>query len=138
VRDLFLILHFVGLGVGVGASVTMFIIAIATRNLPPAERGRIMGAIGVLRHVGPIGLLILIVSGILLTLPGWPALQSNGLFLAKLLLVLVLVGWVGYGHMRVASARRRGVPPSPPPLALLPLPLVVVLAVIVLAVLVFH
>ncbi len=137
-RDFWLIVHFLGLGIGMGASVATVAVLFATRNLPPGERGPIIRGIGVLRHVGPTGLLLLIVSGVMLSLPMLDGLLRNGLFHTKLTLVVVLLGWVGYSHMRVARARRAGTPVSPLPLWLAPLPLVVVSFVILLAVLIFH
>lgn len=137
-RDIWLILHFVSLGIGMGASTTMLILAIRTRKLPAAERAGIMNGVGILRLVGPFGLLLLIVSGFGLVLPMGASIWHSGLFQTKMALVLGLLAWVIYGQVRAAIARRTGQPPAPLPLALVGLPVALVTTVVIIAVLLFH
>ena len=62
--DFLLILYFFGLALGVGAGLAQFSLAVATKDLPPEERGKFMQRASVLRKNGSYGLLILIASGL--------------------------------------------------------------------------
>jgi uncharacterized membrane protein len=138
-RDLMLILHFVGLAMGVGTGFALLRIGFSTRNLSPAERGPLFQKISVLRLNAYTGLALLILSGLGLL---WvqPGLFSagGGFFQAKLLLVAVMLVVVGITHTLLGKAKRAG---GPPP-AILPklgnLNFTLGLLVVALAVLAFH
>jgi uncharacterized membrane protein len=138
-RDLLLILHFIGLAMGVGTGFAMLRIGFSTRNLAPAERGPLFQKISVLRLNAYTGLALLILSGLaLLALQPGLLAAAGGLFHAKLLLVAVMVVVVGIMHALIGKAKRAG---GPPP-AILPklgnLNFALGLIVVILAVLAFH
>ena len=136
-RELWLILHFVGLGVSLGAGVAIVALASQARTLSSEQLGAFLKQVRVLTFVGPLGLLLLIVSGLLMLGPAWAAVKTNGMFHTKLTLVVVLFFWIGFQHMRQARARKSGAGPKlPSTIALLVGPSLSV-AIIVLAVLVF-
>ena len=52
--DLWLIIHFIGLALGVGASFAALTLALATRSMPPAERGEFMRRASILGKNGSL------------------------------------------------------------------------------------
>lgn len=103
-----LILHFIGLALGVGAAFANLTLGIASRKLAPEDRLKFGLHSFVLSKNGSIGLVLLLVSGIGMMLLrgvgatfawGGPALH------AKLTLVVLLMGALGY--MQVLQKRAR-------------------------------
>ena len=138
-----MVLHYIGLAMGVGTGFAMVTLGFATRNLPPAERAAFMVRASALSRNGAIGLALLIASGIgLIYAHGEPMAVlawGGGFFHAKLTLVLVLILLVGYIHSLQARARRAGGGPLMARIAMLgPVTLLVGIAVVVLAVLAFR
>jgi uncharacterized membrane protein len=138
--DLLLILHFFGLALGVGAGLATFSLGLATKDLTPEERGRFMQRASILRKNGSYGLLLLIASGLGFVLErGFSTLtfRGGGFFHAKLTLVVVMVGLLGYSQVLFKKAQ--GNPALMGRLMLLGRAMLVTgLTVIVLAVLAFH
>jgi uncharacterized membrane protein len=110
-----LMLHFVGLAVGVGASFALLTLRQASAKLPDAERASFMlRALSVSKN-GSYGLLLLLVSGFAMFFMrgaattmaiGGPALH------AKLTLVVILCGVVGYSQALGKRARTAGGGPA--------------------------
>lgn len=134
-----LYLHFVALALGVGTGFTMLRMGIATRNLPPSERGPLFQKLSILRFNGLAGLVLLILSGLgmLWQRPGLFTI-AGGLFHAKLTLVVLMVVVVTTMFSLAARAKRAGSPPPPLLSHLGNLNLAISLIVVLLAVLVFH
>lgn len=108
-----LILHFIGLSLGLGTSFAMFTLNLATKDLEPAERGKFMQRVSVLSRNGSLGLLLLILSGLGIVLyrgVGSVFAWGGGLFHAKLTLVVVLCGIVGFMQVTLKKARQTGDP----------------------------
>jgi len=142
IYDLLLILHFFGLALGVGAGLATFTLSLGIKDIEPAERGKFMQRVSVLRKNGSYGLLLLIASGIgFIVERGWAAaaFRGGGFFHAKLTLVVVMAGLLGYSQVLAKKAREQ---PSEAIMGKLVLVGRVMLAlgltVIVLAVLAFH
>ena len=142
IYDLFLMLHFLGLALGVGAGLAMFSLGLANKDLDPAELGKFMARVSVLRKNGSYGLLLLIASGLgFIVDRGWEAaaLRGGGFFHAKLTLVVVMMGLLGYSQVLAKKVREQGGGPLMGRLLLVSRAMLVSgLAVIVLAVLAFH
>lgn len=79
-RDVMLIVHFLGLAMGLGTSFAFFFLGIAKSKMDSS----------ILSTMGHIGLSMLIISGLYLMTPFWGALSAMPMLIAKLLLVLVL------------------------------------------------
>ena len=79
-RDGMLIVHFLGLAMGLGTSFAIFFLGIAKSKMDSS----------ILSTMGHIGLSMLIISGLYLITPFWGALSVMPMLIAKLLLVLVL------------------------------------------------
>ena len=106
--DLWLIIHFIGLALGVGAGLAMFRLRSSVTDLPPAERGAFMQRASVLSKNSSVGLLLLIVSGVGLLLGhGVSAVMVAGgpMFHTKLTLVVILIGAFGYSQVLMKKAR---------------------------------
>jgi uncharacterized membrane protein len=137
-----LILHFIGLALGVGTGFAMMTLGKASADLSPEERTKFMLRASVLSKNGSIGLGLLILSGLgMLVERGFGTVfkLGGGLFHAKLTLVVIMAGLLGYMQATLKKAREAG---GGPLMAKLPklggAMLMLGLAVIVLAVLAFE
>lgn len=139
--DLWLILHFVGLALGVGAGFAMLRLRGAVADMPPAERGAFMMRASVLSKNGSAGLGLLILSGVgLLMSHGVSAVMVAGgpMFHAKLTLVVILIGLFGYSQVLIKKARS-GDPSAAARIPLISnLVLLLSVSIIITAVLAFH
>jgi uncharacterized membrane protein len=136
-----LILHFIGLALGLGTSFAMFTLNLATKDLDPAERGKFMQRASALSRNGSLGLLLLILSGLGIVLYrgfGNVMAWGGGAFHAKLTLVLILCGLVGYMQVTLKKARKTN---DPRLMAKLPLlgriGMLLTISIVVLAVVAF-
>jgi uncharacterized membrane protein len=94
-RDAMLIIHFVGLAMGLGTSFGFMFLGIASSKMEPAEAQKFNINSFALSRMGHIGLLLLIISGGYLMTPYWGSLSQMPLLIAKLVLVLVLAALIG-------------------------------------------
>lgn len=139
-REIVLILHYVGLTMGVGTSFIMAATGRIASKMVPEERMRFMTNILVLRHLGQTGLALLILTGIYLIIPFWGILGDMPYIIAKLVLVAVLVVIVTVID-RNSSKVVKGIDPGmymKKNAKLVPLWILLVLTIIVMAVLSFH
>lgn len=137
-RELWLILHFIGLSLGFGLGLANLLVFLKVRRLSAADRPPIMGLLKPVRTLSHVGLLLLLISGAGLVWDIWPGILDHPIFLWKMILVGLLVLLVANNlRMQRRIARTAGPPPQPP-IWLLPLPAVLSVAIVVLAVLVFR
>jgi uncharacterized membrane protein len=140
--DLWLILHFLGVALGVGTGFSMFTLGLSTKNLPPADRGAFMQRASVLSRNGSIGLLFLIVSGVgLLMARGVDVVMAWGgsWFHIKLTLVVILIGLFGYMQVLMRKSRSADGAAAAARIPILsPIMLLVAVSIIITAVLAFH
>lgn len=138
-REIMLILHFIGLAMGLGTSFAHMFLGIAASKMDAAEAGRFRLQTLVLGMMGHIGLGLLIVSGIVLMTPYWSLLPSSPLLIAKLVLVLVLGALVGMIGARGKKALRGDTETHLRAIAPLgKAALLTAIVIVVLAVYVFH
>lgn len=90
-RDIMLIIHFLGVAMGLGTSFAHLFLGIMTAKLDPQEANTFRLRSLVLSNMGYIGLAFLLVSGTYLIIPYWDLLPEMPLLIAKLALVLVLI-----------------------------------------------
>jgi len=113
VYELLLFLHFVGLAMGVGTGFAHLALGIAMKGVPPEERAKVALRNLVLSKNGSIGLLLLIVSGVGLTIMRTiPATFAIPAFHAKLTLVVIFIGVFGYSQALGARAKRENGGPA--------------------------
>ena len=137
-RDVMLILHFVGLAMGLGTSFAMMFLGIGASKMPPEEAGKFMINAGIVTKMGHIGLALLFISGGYLMTPYWGSLMEMPTLLVKLVLFLVLGALVGI----MSSALRKAKNGQPEQMLkakkLGPFALLTGIAIVVLAVITFH
>jgi hypothetical protein len=90
-RELMLIIHFIGLAMALGTGFANLFLGITASKLEPAEKGNFMSKTLVLGKMGQIGLGLLLLSGFYLATPFWSVLGSMPLFISKLVLVTLLI-----------------------------------------------
>jgi uncharacterized membrane protein len=90
-REVMLVLHFIGLTMGLGTSFAHAFLGIATSKMSTEDATKFRLHSLVLSRMGHIGIGLLIVSGLYLITPYWTILPSSPLLIFKLTLVLVLV-----------------------------------------------
>jgi uncharacterized membrane protein len=140
--DFLLILHFIGLALGVGTGFAMLTLGLATADMPPADRGAFMRRASVITRNGAIGLTLLILSGVGLVLArGVSMVMAWGgpMFHIKLTLVAIMIGVFGYLQVLLRQSRSADGAAAAARIPLLSrVMLVLGVSVVVFAVLAFH
>jgi uncharacterized membrane protein len=138
-RELMLIVHFIGLAMSLGTGFANIFLGIAASKLEPAERGPFMSKTLILSRMGHIGLGLLLLSGFYMITPYWKVLGEMPFLIAKLCLVVVLVVLVSLITVKARKALEKK---NPAMLAKLkPLGMTIFftgLIIVILAVLSFH
>jgi hypothetical protein len=141
-QDFLLIIHFVGLALGVGTSFATLRLGFAAKDLAPAERAQFFKPVMTLGKNGSLGLALLIASGLgMLFTRGPTAVFSSGgvAFHVKLTLVVVLAGLLGFTQVLIKRAREKQDAKAMATLAKVgPVMLLTGLGIVVAAVLAFH
>ena len=138
-RELMLILHFIGLAMALGAGFANLFLGSVASKLPPAERGGFMSKTMILGRMGQIGLGLLLVSGFYLITPYWKVLGEMPLLIAKLTLVgvlLILVGSILFILRKSKKENNPAILGKIRPLGMLNF--LIGITIVILAVLVFH
>jgi hypothetical protein len=138
-RETALILHFIGIAMGVGGGFAFMFLGIAAGKLEPAKRREFLLNAMPLARMGQIGLGLLILTGSYLMTPYWSILADTPLLIAKLSLVLVLLTIV---IINTSLANKAKLPGGEVHFRKIPvlgrIALLTSLAIVVLAVLVFR
>ncbi len=104
-KDVMLILHFIGLTMGLGTSFAHAFLGVATSKMAPDETTKFRLHSLALGRMGHIGLALLLVSGLYLMTPFWGMLSSMPLLILKLVLVIVLAILISLLSMLAKKAR---------------------------------
>ncbi|MCK6693110.1 MAG: hypothetical protein L6Q97_13555 [Thermoanaerobaculia bacterium] len=104
-REVLLVIHFLGLAMGLGTSFANMFLGIAGSKMEATEARKFRLHTLALSKMGQIGLVLLVVSGIFLMTPYWSILPSSPLLIAKLALVVVLVSLVTVISLAGAKAK---------------------------------
>ena len=110
-----LFFHFLGLALGVGTGFANMALGIVTKNLPPEERAPFVLKTLVLSRNGSIGLLLLLLSGIGMTLMrgvGATFAWGGPAFHLKLTLVVIFLGVFGYMQVLIKKVKQDGGGPT--------------------------
>jgi len=105
-RTAMLIVHFLGLAMGIGTSFGFFFLGIAGKKMEKEERKKFALNSFALSTMGHIGLTMLILSGLYLITPFWASLASRPLLIAKLILVLTLTVSVSFATVYAQRAKK--------------------------------
>lgn len=139
VRDIMLVLHFLGLALGVGNGFAHMFLGVATAKMSKEDAQSFAIKTFAVNKMGYIGLFLLVVSGGYLMSPYWDSLMSNHILLTKLVLVLILILLIVVmnGLAKKATAEGGGESLTKiKKLGMITLPLSVI--IVVLAILTFH
>src|SRR5688572_7273632 len=90
-REVLLVIHFIGLAMALGAGFANLTLGIVASKLEPAERGSFMSKLVVLGRLGQTGLALLLISGLGLMTPFWRVVGEMPFLIAKLSLVALLL-----------------------------------------------
>lgn len=90
-KETMLILHFIGLAMGVGTSFAHMFLGNTLSKLTLAEAETFRTQTKGLSLMGTVGTVVLLCSGIYLIIPYWPVILTLPLLIAKLVLFVVLV-----------------------------------------------
>jgi hypothetical protein len=115
-----LFFHFIGIALGVGTGFAALRLGGAVKSLPAAERFPFFERVSVIGKNGSMGLGLLILTGLgMMSLRGFAATFAwgGGALHAKLGLVVLLAGTVGYQQVVTKRVKKEGGGPS---MALLP------------------
>ena len=86
-----LILHLIGLAMGLGTSFAHAFLANTLSKLEPREAAKFRTHSKGLSQMGTVGTVLLLVSGIYLLIPFWPVITTLPLLILKLVLFVILV-----------------------------------------------
>lgn len=138
-RDTALIIHFIGLAMGLGTSFAFMFLGIAASKMNPEEGVKFQMNTFALSVMGHIGLVLLVLSGGYLATPYWSVLSYMPLFIVKLILVLVLGALIGIISSTAKKAQKGDAEKHLKKIATLgKLAMITGLTIVVLAVLTFH
>lgn len=138
-RDFMLIIHFLGLAMGVGTSIGFLFLGIASSKMSKEEAQKFMLNAYAMGRMGHIGLTLLIISGGYLLTPYLSSLSEMPLLIAKLVLVLVLsvvIGLIAVNSKRAKEGNTELYMKKIEPLG--KIGLLTAVATVILAVYVFH
>lgn len=138
-RDLFIIIHLIGLSMAVGTGFANLFLGAAAAKLDPAERGTFMARTMILVRMGQTGLGLLVLSGLYLMTPYWSVLSEMPTLIAKLTCVGILLIMVTVISLLARKAKKENNPALL--LKLKPIGIInfiIGLTIVVLAVLTFH
>jgi uncharacterized membrane protein len=105
-REVMLILHFIGLAMGLGTGFAHAFLGTATVKMTPEESTKFRMHSLVLSNMGHIGIALLIISGLYLVTPYWKVLSSMPLLIIKLALVIILAILIGLIGMLGRKAKK--------------------------------
>ena len=137
-REVMLMLHFIGLAMALGTSFAFMFLGMASSRMEKNDAVKFTLNTFALSKMGHIGLTLLVVSGLALMTPYWGSLPTFPMLIAKLVLVLVLGALVGIISSTAKKAQKGDAETHLNKLPLLGrLALMTALTIVVLAVLIF-
>lgn len=90
-KVLMLILHFIGLTMGLGTGFANAFLGIVASRMSADEATKFRLRLLVLSKMGYIGIALLVISGLYMITPYWKVLSSMPLLVGKLVLVVILI-----------------------------------------------
>jgi hypothetical protein len=102
-----IVLHFVGLAMGLSAPLANFVMTGMMSSAPPDERAVLARFSPRMSRVGDVGLVLLWITGVTLAFTRWGGFANlPWQFAVKFAAVVALTGTVGYIHALMGRARR--------------------------------
>lgn len=138
-REVMLIIHFIGLAMGLGTSIGFIFLGAAASKMEKAEQQKFMLNAFALSNMGKTGIVLLVLSGSYLMTPYWKVLTDTPLLMVKLglvLLLIVLIITITSLMNKVKKGEAEKYLPKIPMIGRISL--LTTLAIVILAVYVFH
>lgn len=107
-HDIALIIHFIGLVMGIGTGFGFIFLGMAKAKMEEKEGTNFHIKSLALGGMGRIGLVLLILSGGYLMTPYWSILSSEPLLMAKMSLVVLMIIMIGLIEMTAKKAKQTG------------------------------
>lgn len=104
-RDILLIIHFIGLLMGPGLGFSIFCIGMISKHFKPEYKQEVAIKLFPLRYIATIGLVLLIISGLGLLHPYFEALTEMPWLIAKLVLVCVISFFSGFSLLQMRAIK---------------------------------
>lgn len=104
-REVMLIIHFIGIAMGLGTSFAFMFLGIAASKMEKEEAKKFQVNSFAISTMGHVGLVLLLVSGGYLMTPYWSSLTEMPLLMAKLTLYLVLGALIGIISSKAKKAK---------------------------------
>ncbi|MFY0644371.1 MAG: hypothetical protein JXR19_07875 [Bacteroidia bacterium] len=137
-KDVMLILHFIGLAMGVGTSIAFMFLGMAAGKMEKDDAFKFSINSFALIKMGHIGLTLLVITGLYLMTPYWSTLGEMPLMITKLVLVFVLAALIGIMSSKAKKAKAGDMEQMNRIRSLGPFTLLLGIAIIVMAVLQYH
>ncbi len=138
-REFMLILHFIGLTMGLGTGFAHAFLGRAVAKMTADEATRFRLHSLSLSTMGHIGISLLVISGLYLITPYWKILPSSPLLILKLSLVLILLVLITLINISAKKAKQGDADVQLKKMAQLgKLTLITGLAIVIVAVAIFH
>lgn len=138
-RETMLILHFIGLSMGLGTGFAHAFLGSITSKMTAEEATKLRLQSLVLSKMGNIGIILLLISGLYLATPYWTTLTSLPLLMTKFALVVILIILIFLINLAGKKAINGDAEAQFKKMEVLgKMTLVVALAIVIVAVNVFH
>lgn len=105
-REFLLILHFLGLALGLGTNFALFYLRITRSKMNSEEAKKDALRSLALGLLGNIGVILLIGSGAIMMNPYWSSLMESHILLAKLSLVVILIILMVFINLNSMKAKK--------------------------------
>jgi len=105
-RDILLIVHFIGIAMFVGTPFCFMALGIMSSKMNEEDANKFMLNAFAMSKIASIGFALIIISGIGLILPLWDAFKSQAALHIKLSLVAIMIGLFSYMQMLMATAKK--------------------------------
>ena len=138
-REAMLIVHFIGLTMGLGTGFAHAFLGMAASKMSPEDATKFRLNSLVISRMGHIGITLLLISGFYMITPYWKVLSSMPLLIVKLCLVAVLIVLISLIGAAAKKAKQGDAAAQFKKMETLgKLTLLVGLAIVIVAVKVFH
>jgi uncharacterized membrane protein len=105
-RDTMLIIHFIGLVMGLGTAFAHLFLGILAAKMPADEARKFRMKALFLGNMGNIGISLLLISGFYLITPYWAMLPESPMLIAKLVSVAILLSFIVLINIASGKAKK--------------------------------
>ncbi|GHB63856.1 hypothetical protein [Persicitalea jodogahamensis] len=138
-REVMLILHFIGLTMGLGTSFAHAFLGIIVSKTTHDEAIQFRLHSLILSKMGNIGIVLLVISGLYLITPYWSVLPTLPLLILKLVLIIILVVLIIIINIYSKKAMEGDAEEQLKKMELVgKMTMIIGLAIVILAVMIFH